>query len=113
MGWAEAALPARNTVNMGPGVTGMKTSGRMLPPTINCASALEPWRAAVELKLQALRRRSLDRAFHHGTHGAGIGHVEYGGSSSMQAQRQPAGGACGDGQAAGKKFASGSASRVL
>src|SRR5215510_6939531 len=42
MGCAVSALPARRTVNIGLGVTGTKTSGLILPPTINWASALDP-----------------------------------------------------------------------
>src|SRR5215471_13147846 len=57
MGCAISALPAFNTVNIGPGVTAMNTSGRMLPPTINWASALDPcarpWKLSFKLRAAA------------------------------------------------------------
>src|SRR5882724_6955218 len=36
------ALPAFNTIRIGPGVTEMKTSGRILPATIRLARPVEP-----------------------------------------------------------------------
>src|SRR5712671_5032425 len=42
IGIALVAFPALSTVRIGPGVTEMKTSGRMLPATIRLARPLEP-----------------------------------------------------------------------
>jgi len=49
------ALPARNTVSIGPGVTEIKTSGRMLLRRSTAPARSNPG-AAVEFQFQSLRR---------------------------------------------------------